>query len=442
MTRTEVRQRSAGDIDPSGYATAVLNILEDFADERERLADTQRAMLNILEDFEEEKTKVERANQHLSTEVAERRRTERWLEAVRETASAILGGTGADEVLQLIAARARDLVGADLATVMTPVAGGAELRISAADGAHAAGIRGILLPLQGSISGEVIRGQHPIVIADAAADTRAYQAAVSASRTGPSVCVPLSVRGVAFGTLGVSNTVGGRAFGDDDVRLLESFAAQASLGLEYTRTQRELLRLSVVEDRERIARELHDGVIQALFAVGLSLQATAGMLADSRASARLQDVVNEVDRVIGDLRNYIFGLRPGVLAQGRVLEALEQLAHEFQAGTGVTTVVEVDETLEHPVAANSVHIVQLTREALSNVGRHAGAQTCRVSLLRQGSTAVLEIDDDGGGFDVEAVRSGGMGLGNLESRARSIGGRLQIASVSGEGTTVRVTIPV
>src|SRR4029077_13178785 len=99
------------------------------------------------------------------------------------------------------------------------------------------------------------------------------------------------------------------------------------------------------------------------------------------------------------------------------------------------------ESLEAPLAANAVHIVQLTREALSNVGRHAGAQTCRVSLRRQGAGAVLEIDDDGRGFELDAVDGrGGMGLGNLRSRAASMGGSLEITSLASEGTTVRVLL--
>src|SRR5207302_9347510 len=126
---------------------------------------------------------------------------------------------------------------------------------------------------------EVIRTGCPLVVEDASTDERSHQPMVSSGRMGPSLFVPLSVRGVAFGTLAVANQVAGRRFHDDDVRLVETFADQAALGLEFSRTQQELQRLSLVEDRERIAKELHDGVIQALFAVGLSLQGTAAIMA-------------------------------------------------------------------------------------------------------------------------------------------------------------------
>ena len=369
---------------------------------------------------------------------------ERWLQAVREATGAILAGADVESVLRLVARWARDLAGADLATVVIPGAAGEDMRITVAEGTHTDGLEGMVVPLDGSLAGEVIRSGEPLVLEDASSDTRSYQPMVGSGRMGPSLFVPLTVRGRAFGTLAVANEVGGRRFTDEDVRLVETFAGQASLGLEYGRVQAEIQRLTLLEDRERIAKELHDGVIQALFAVGLSLQGTAAIVAERRVGARLQDAVNEIDRVIGDLRSYIFGLRPHVLASTRGLgAALDQIAHEFESTSGVTTVVEIDESLEGPLADNAVHIVQLAREALSNVGKHARAQTCRLSLRRAGSEALLEVDDDGTGFDVAAaLESGGMGLGNLRSRAGSIGGTLDVTSAPGEGSTIRVTLPL
>jgi signal transduction histidine kinase len=373
----------------------------------------------------------------------ETRLRQRWLDAVRETTGAILEGADRDGVLRLVARSARELVDADLATILTPGAVGEAMRITVADGLHAGDLEGMRVP-SSSLSGEVIRTGATLVVDDAVTDPRSHQPMVGSAEMGPGIFVPLSVRGVAFGTLAVANQTGGRPFRVDEVRIVESFADQAALGLEYIRAQRELHRLSLLEDRERIARDLHDGVIQALFAVGLSLQGTAAIVVENRVGERLQDAVNEIDRVIGDLRSYIFGLRPQVLSADRGIgEALDQIAHEFQATSGVTTVVELDESLEGPLAANAVDLVQLSREALSNVGRHAAAQTCRVSLRRQGGTALLEIDDDGTGFDVAAAGArGGMGLGNLRSRAASIGGAVEITSVAGEGTTVRISLPL
>ncbi|TMC48442.1 MAG: GAF domain-containing sensor histidine kinase [Chloroflexi bacterium] len=371
----------------------------------------------------------------------ETRQRERWLEVVREITGAILRGSADDAVLRLVARRARELVAADLATVVTPDDDTSDLRVVIAEGTHAEELQGMPVPSARSVSGDVIRGGTTIVLVDAVADERTYQPMVSSGMMGPSVFVPISLRGRTFGTLSVANMVGGLPFGDADVRLVESIADQASLGLEYGRAQRELARLALVEDRERIAKELHDGVIQALFAVGLGLQGTAALIAEPKLATRVQDAVNELDHVIGDLRNYIFGLRPGVLVDGRIGEALLQLGHDFEARTGVVTVVDVDASLEEPLAPHATDVVQLAREALSNVGRHAGAMTCRVSLRRQDGRAILEIDDDGSGFDVSSARPG-LGLGNLRQRAAGMGGELEIQSTPADGTAVRVSVPL
>ena len=222
---------------------------------------------------------------------------------------------------------------------------------------------------------------------------------------------------------------------------METFAEQASVALEYGRAQRELNRLNLLGERERIGRELHDGVIQSLFSVGMTLQATAARSGDPEVESRVESAVAEIDRAIRDLRNYIFGLRPGILADRHLEQALEDLAREFGERTGVTTVTDIDANVAAELATRAADVVQLTREALSNVGRHAEAATCRVTLRRDRDSAVLEIDDDGRGFDPTASRSG-EGLGNLKVRGAAIRGEVSIESKLDEGTTVRVAIPI
>jgi len=182
-------------------------------------------------------------------------------------------------------------------------------------------------------------------------------------------------------------------------------------------------------------------VIQSLFAVGMSLQGAAGMVRDSEIARRIEGSVEDIDRAIRDLRNYIFGLRPGILADRQLDQALNELGQEFQARTEVLTIVDVDEEIASELASRAADIVQLTREALSNIGRHASATSCRVSLRRTDGGAELEVDDDGIGFDVD-VPSRGMGLDNLRARVEGLGGSLIIASVAGEGTTIRAALPL
>ena len=210
---------------------------------------------------------------------------------------------------------------------------------------------------------------------------------------------------------------------------------------ESRRAQEELARLEMLEDRERIAKELHDGVIQSLFAVGMGLQGTAALAKDADIARRIENATEEVDRAIRDLRNYIFGLRPGILADRQLDQALQQLASEFQERSDVLTIVDVDESVAAELASRAADVVQLVREGMSNVGRHAQATSCRITLRRTDAGAELEIDDDGLGFDPSAP-STGMGMRNLRERVASLGGELTVLSVAGEGTTITALFPL
>ena len=258
---------------------------------------------------------------------------------------------------------------------------------------------------------------------------------------------PVAGRGRVFGNIYLTEKQGADAFDDEDERVLLVLATQAAVAVEnaslYAETERTaaaLRRLEMMDERERIAKELHDGVIQSLFAVGMSLQGLASMSPDPETERRLESAVEDVDHAIRDLRNYIFGLRPGVLADRQLDQALQQLGEEFADRTGVVTVVEINEQVASELASRGADIVQIVREALSNVGRHAAATTCRVRLQRdREGRVILEIDDDGKGFDPTSPAEG-MGLSNLRERATSLGGTLEIESSPTQGTTVQIML--
>ena len=373
---------------------------------------------------------------------AETQQRERSLEALREVNAAILSEVPGNEVQALVVSRARELLDADLSTLVILTDEAGTLRIAVADGLHSNGLVGMEVPVEGSVSGDVIKSGQPVIVADATKDPRTYQAMVRQGHMGPSVFVPLSLRGQAFGTLAVAHVVGGAPFTDDDMRLVQTFADQASLALEYARARAELQRLIVTDERERIATELHDGVIQSLFAVGLGLQATAMRATDPEVGSRIEEAVGELDHAIRDLRNYIFGLRPGILADRQLDQALRDLAEDFGAKNGIAVSIEIDPVVAAELSSSAGELVQLAREALSNVGRHAAATTANVLLAREGTATVLEIRDDGVGFDTtRRRRAGHEGLANLKKRASSLGGHAMIDSAAGVGTTVRVTLP-
>ena len=253
---------------------------------------------------------------------------------------------------------------------------------------------------------------------------------------------PVKAGGRVFGNIYLTEKQGASEFTLEDERSIEVLAAQAGVAIENATARRELERLALMDDRERIAKELHDGVIQSLFAVGMGLQATVTLSRDEAIEQRIEDAVAEIDRVIRDLRNYIFGLRPGLLADRQLDQALRQLAEDFHDRTDVVAVTDIDTAVAAELGTRSSDVLQLVREALSNVGRHAQAATCRLSLYLRDGQAVLEIDDDGRGFDPSTVRGSSQGLRNLQERAESLGGKLDVHTVLGEGTTLRVTLPL
>ena len=279
-------------------------------------------------------------------------------------------------------------------------------------------------PTGHGLLGALITEARPLRIPDISADPRSVGFPPNHPPMKSLLGAPVAGRGRVFGNIYVTDKVGAETFDEEDERVLWVLATQAAIAVEnarlYDETERksrELQRLQVLEERERIAKELHDGVIQSLFAVGMSLQGLAAASSDEHIARRLEAAVEDVDHSIRDLRNYIFGLRPGILADRQLDQALKEMANEFGARSGVVTVVEVDSQAASELASRAGDVVQLVREALSNVGRHGAATTCRVSLMRGDTGLFLEIDDDGRGFDVD-MTTWGMGLSNLRDTGR------------------------
>jgi signal transduction histidine kinase len=305
-------------------------------------------------------------------------------------------------------------------------------------------------PVGHGVLGLLIEEAGPLRIPDIGADPRSVGFPPNHPPMRSFLGAPVVARGTVFGNIYLTEKRDAPEFSEEDEAALVVLASQAGIAIENARLyeeiqrqQRELQRLSVLEDRERIAKELHDGVIQSLFAVGMGLQGAASFAKEDELGRRIENAVSEIDRSIRDLRNYIFGLRPGILADRQLHQALRALGAEFEARSGVLTVVDVDEKTAGTLASRAGDLVQMTREALSNVGRHAQAETCRVSLRPgvSGETAVLEIDDDGVGFDPDAHVTG-MGLANLTDRVGALGGDVAIESSAGTGTTIRLTMPI
>ena len=259
--------------------------------------------------------------------------------------------------------------------------------------------------------------------------------------------VPITVSGRPVGNLYLTDKQGAAEFSAGDQRIVELFARHAGIAIENARLHERLAALRVVAERERIGRDLHDGVIQGLYAVGLSLEDVERLVAESpdEAVARVDAAIDAIHRSIAEIREFVIGLRPSMTGAG-LASGIAALAD----GTRLTTTIDVETRILASAAdltsigdEASHELLHVVREALSNVARHARASRVAVEVTRVDQGLHLEIVDNGIGFDPAALAvSGHHGLVNLRERAAAVGGRLEIDSQSGRGSRLVITIPI
>jgi two-component system, NarL family, sensor histidine kinase DevS len=235
----------------------------------------------------------------------EGRLAERERAGVQEVATALLGGTDTHEILELVTARAREIVDADLATLALP-RGPDEFEIRVAVGLHADAVLGQTFPISDSITARILEEAEPLAVADLSRDPHTTQPQVRLGTMGPAVFVPLGAKGAVLGSLAVTRPLGKDRFTARDIDVLQQFATQASVVIEQGRAHEELHRLSLLQDQERIARDLHDTVIQRLFAIGLSLQGASRLAGDDEARRRIETAFDDLDTVVRHIRTVIF----------------------------------------------------------------------------------------------------------------------------------------
>lgn len=395
----------------------------------------------------------------------ESRRRERWLEALGEITRSLLSGTDADEVLRLIAERAQEVAGADCAAVLLPVpSSGDQLTVAVACGTGASRILGLRVPVDGSLPGMAARSGRPVVSADLRADPRAYplgpgavgdgtahpsedEEPDGAARNGepvevhgPTVAVPLQVD-TGCGALRLSRLAGRPAFDDAEVTLISGFADQAVIALELARRRAESEELTVLHDRDRIARDLHDLAIQRLFATGITLQSATRLIDRPEAAERVGRAVNDLDTTIKIIRSTIFGLRTTGGKGGRGLRRdLTETVQRAAGPLGFSPALRIDGPVDATVPDDlAPHLVAVTAEALSNAARHAHARHLDVTLSVTADAATLTVTDDGAGVG-DAPHTGG--LANMRARADMHGGRLAVETPEGGGTRIVWRVPL
>jgi signal transduction histidine kinase len=370
----------------------------------------------------------------------EARRQQRWMTASAEVTRMLLSGAAPSEALELITRSALEMSGADLVMLALPTPDRQRLQIEHAAGDGAQETVGLVLPTQGSASGVVLASGELLTLEEFSQNERVAKAAREHTNLGPAVVIPLGTEGNVRGVLTAGRAPGSLPLAPAAVGMLTTFATQAAITLELAEHRRQAEQVAVFEDRDRIARDLHDLVIQRLYATGMSLQGSLSMIASPDAAGRVSRAVDGLDETIREIRTSIFALQsrpepslPGLRA--RILA----IADEMTGMLGFPPTLQLDGRLDDGVPEEvAEQLLSALREALSNIARHANASRADVTA-RAAEELSLTVRDNGSGIRDMTRRSG---LGNLEQRALKLGGSLRIASEPASGTELDWRVPL
>jgi signal transduction histidine kinase len=368
---------------------------------------------------------------------AESRRRQEWQQASTEITRQLLASEG-ENPLRLIARRVLEMADADVVTVVLPRSA-SELAVDIAVGEGAENLAGVTYPVDGTLSGLAIGTGRPVMIGDAQQDETYTVHLSDVVPVGPVMAIPLTGSTRSRGALMTGRLHGRPQFNDVELDMAMTFANHASVALELADARADQQQMALLEDRDRIARDLHDHVIQRLFATGLSVQSIASSLRDDPRSKRLRQVVDDIDDTIRQIRTSIFELHgPIVPWYETVRSRLLKVVHDLVGTLGMTPGVRFSGPVDLAVGDDVVDdVVAVLREALTNVARHARATRVDVEVDATPDRLTVEIADDGVGIGDTERRSG---LANVRERAERHGGELSI--LDQDGTRLRWTVPL
>jgi len=367
----------------------------------------------------------------------ESRTRQSWIEATRDIGTELLAGADPATVFQLIAGEALKLTGADVVLVAVPVdtevpvSEVSELLIVEAAGGTGVTMVAQSIPVAGTPIGQAFVERTPLRIDD-------IHLTVAALRNpGPALVLPLRTTETVAGVVVALREKGAHPFGEEQLDIMAGFTDQAALAWQLATTQRRVRELDVLTDRDRIARDLHDHVIQRLFAVGLALQGTIPRARSAEVQQRLSDTVDDLQAVIGEIRTAIFDLHGASSGVTRLRQRLDEAVAQF-AGSQLRTTVQFVGPLSVVDAALADHAEAVVREAVSNAVRHAAATTLTVNVKVE-DDLIIEVIDNGKGVPADVT---GSGLTNLRNRAQEVGGALTIEPMPTAGTLLRWSAPL
>jgi signal transduction histidine kinase len=356
----------------------------------------------------------------------------------------IAGVLDLDRVLQLITDRVRELAHAQYAALgIVDQEGGFERFITSGI-TRTERERIGPVPRGHGLLGAIVSSAHPIRVHDIAKDPRRYGFPPHHPDMRTLLGVPVAAKGRSIGRLYLTNKLPSGDFTSDDERMVEMFAMHAGIAIENARLHEQVQRLAIVEERERIGRDLHDGIIQSIYAVGLSLEDIPELMEDEPdvARQRIERAVDSLDQSIRDIRNFIFGLRPELLEQAGLIGGLAALADEFRVNSMIDIDLETGDVTEVDLSPDQAgQLLAIAREALSNIARHSKATRGNVRVESLEGSVRLTISDNGVGFDPDRQRGPShQGLINMRARASEIGGDIELHSEPGAGTRIIVEV--
>ncbi len=368
---------------------------------------------------------------------------QRWLRASSELTIALLSGATPAAVLGDFTRQALELSGADLVTLALPDEDGRRLTLEYAEGDGAAGARGLVVPAGKSLSGHVLATGEPVTVENFAVDPRTADVTRQPmGHLGPAVLFPLGTPGNVRGVLTVGRAQGRPPLAPGAISVVAAFAAQAAIALELAGSRADAERLSVFEDRDRIARDLHDLVIQRLYATGMSLEGTMTMITKREVADRVRNAVDAMDDTIRDIRGTIFALQSrGRSSAPRLRAEIVALADEMAEMLGFAPALRLGSGLDSRASGElSDQVIAVLREALSNTARHAAATRVDVTIdTDDAGVLTVLVRDNGRGIGETSRRSG---LANMADRAEQLGGKLRISPADGGGTELEWKVPV
>jgi signal transduction histidine kinase len=366
-------------------------------------------------------------------------------DALDAATRAVAGVLSVDEVLQVIVDQVRPLVGAQYAALgIVDQHGIVERFITSGISDEVRASIGPLPRGHGFI-GLIIEENRAFRIDDINADPRRHGFPPNHPPMTTFLGVPITVKGRSVGNLYLTDKAGGSPFTEADEEIVEFFARHAGIAIDNARMHELVTSLAVIEERERIGKDLHDGIIQSLYAVGLSLEDVPDLMNEDPTEVvrRVERAIDNLHIAIGDIRNFIFGLRPDLLGGVSLLAGLAALVDEFRHNTMIDIELESGGPESEPPTEVTAQLLGIVNEALSNVVRHAAASRAWVDASSgPDGSVVLRVRDNGRGFDASiGAPLGHQGLANMRSRAAGIGATIEVASDPGSGTTISITLP-